>query len=324
MASGKLTGQKLRENVLNLLGRRRKEVLVGANLGGDCASFMGEGTFVVHTDPITGATKEIGSLAVKVVLNDVSAGFGEPVAVLLTLLLPESMDESDVKRIMQDAECEAQNWNAEIIGGHTEFTDAVNRPIVNAVGIGKRALDFTPYQPKVGDKILVTKKIALEGTFILAEQYAQKLNLNEAELGEIKDYSEKTSVMLEAKLVRESGICAVMHDVTEGGILGALAEICDITNIGIEVKSTLIPVSVLTKKICSKLGVNPYKLISSGSMIIISNNVEGLKEIIEKEDIEATIIGEITEGNNLYVIDENGEKSKVFAERDELYRKIGE
>ena len=324
MASGKLTGQNLRENVLNLLGRRRKEVLVGANLGGDCASLLGEGSFVVHTDPITGATQEIGSLAVKVVLNDVAAGFGEPIALLLTLLLPESMDECDVKRIMLDAENEAKKWNAEIIGGHTEFTDAVNRPIVNAVGIGKRDESFSPYVPQIGDEIIVTKNIALEGSFILAEQYAHKLNLTQSDLVELKEYTEKTSVMLEAKLVRESGFGAIMHDVTEGGILGALAEICDISNVGLEVDLKSIPVSKLTQDICHKLNVNPYKLISSGSMIIISKNATAIKEILENASIKATIIGKVTEGKNLYVIDSNGEKNKTFAERDEMYRKIGE
>lgn len=324
MASGKLTGQNLRENVLNLLGKRRKEVIVGANLGGDCASLLGEGSFVVHTDPITGATKEIGSLAVKVVLNDVAAGFGEPIALLLTLLLPESMDEQDVKRIMIDAENEAKKWNAEIIGGHTEFTDAVNRPVVNAVGIGKRADTFSSYKIQIGDEVLVTKNLALEGTFILAEQYANRLALSENDLIELKGYAEKTSVMLEAKLVRESGINAVMHDVTEGGIFGALAEICDVNNVGLEIDSTLIPVSELTKNICCKLGVNPYKLVSSGSMIIISNNVSGIKKVLEESSIQATIIGKVTDGNNLYVIDEGGVKNKTFAERDELYRKIGD
>lgn len=324
MASGKLSGQSLRENVLNLLGRRRKEVLVGANLGGDCASLMGEGSFVVHTDPITGATKEIGSLAVKVVLNDISAGFGEPIALLLTLLLPENMDECDVKNIMQDAEQEAKKWNTEIIGGHTEFTDAVNRPIVNAVGIGKRAIDFKPYKPTVGDEVIITKNIALEGSFILAEQYHDRFDFSYEEEQELKKYAQNTSVMQEAAIVRNSGINAIMHDVTEGGIFGALAEICDIANVGIQISCASIPVSKLTLKICSKLDVNPYKLISSGSMIIITNRASDLCELIRNNGIEAVVIGKVIEGRNLYVLDDNGENIKTFAERDELYRKIGE
>ena len=323
MASGKLSGKSLRENVLNLLERRREEVLVGANLGGDCASMRMEGDFVVHTDPITGATKEIGSLAVKVVLNDISAGFGEPVAILLTLLLPENMDESDVKEIMLDAEKEAKKWDAEIVGGHTEFTDAVTRPIVNAVGVGKRTSSYKPYQVKAGDSVIMTKQIALEGSLILADTYAEKLDLSKEEKEEIKTYSALTSVATEAKIVRISGISAVMHDVTEGGIFGAIAEISEILGVGIEVDTSLIPVSELSLKISNKLGINPYKLISSGSMIIITSNADELKNQIEAEGIKATVIGSVISERGTYAIID-GKKKKIIAEPDELFRKYGE
>lgn len=323
MASGKLSGKSLRENVLNLLERRREEVLVGANLGGDCASLRFDGDFVVHTDPITGATKEIGSLAVKVVLNDISAGFGEPVAILLTLLLPEKMDESDVKAIMLDAEAEAKKWDAEIVGGHTEFTDAVTRPVVNAVGIGKRRPTYEPHQVKVGDSIIITKQVALEGSMILADAYADKLCLSQAEKEEIETYSALTSVCAEAKCVRASGISAAMHDVTEGGIFGALAEMSDILGIGIEVDTSVIPVSELSLKICDFLGINPYKLISSGSMIIVTSNAQNLKKQIESIGIKATIIGRVTEDKGAYAVID-GEKKKIMAEPDELFRKYGE
>ena len=308
---------------MDLLKSRRKEVLVGANLGGDTASLLAEGSFCVHTDPITGATEEIGSLAIKVVLNDISAGFGEPIAVLLTLLLPESMDESDVKRIMLDAEREAENWNVEIVGGHTEFTDAVNRPIVNAVGIGKRAGNYKPYAPKVGDSIIVTKNLALEGSFILAEQHAKKLSLSQGELDELRHYAESTSVMREAEVVRLSGLPALMHDITEGGVLGAVAEISDIAKIGIQIELTSTLVSELTQKICDTLGVNPYRLISSGSMLIITPNGQKMSELLATKGIKATIIGKVTDDAGAYLSIAN-EKIKIIAEPDALYRKIGE
>ena len=323
MASGKLTGRSLRENVLDLLKPRRKEVIVGANIGTDTASFLGEGSFCVHTDPITGATEKIGSLAIKVVLNDISAGFGEPIAVLLTLLLPESMDESDVKRIMLDAEREAENWNVEIIGGHTEFTDAVVRPVVNAVGIGKREDNYSSYKPMVGDSIIVTKNLALEGSFILAEQHSARLNLTEDENKEAKAYADATSVMREAEVVRKSGYRALMHDITEGGVLGASAELGDIENIGLEINEDSLPVSALTNKICGLLGVNPHRLISSGSMLIITPNGGEMVSLFKNSGIKATIIGAVTRDDGAYLKSQN-KKIKIYAEPDELYRKIGD
>lgn len=322
MASGKLSGKSLRENVLNLLKSRRKEVLVGANYGGDTASILSEGAFCVHTDPITGETKEIGSLAIKVVLNDISAGFGEPVAILLTLLLPESADESDVKRIMLDAEEEAEKWNVEIIGGHTEFTDAVNRPIVNAVGIGIKDVNYTPYLPKVGDDVLITKSIALEGSFILAEKYENLLNLSMEEREELKEYVASTSVREEAKIVRISGIKALMHDVTEGGILGATSELCDVASIGIVLNKSEIPLSNLTQKICNILKVDPYRLISSGSMLIVTPNGSELQHALLQGGVNATFVGKVIDKKGAYLDSE--ETKQIFAMPDELYRKMGE
>lgn len=323
MASGKLTGNSLRKNVLDLLSSRRKEVLVGANCANDTASLLVEGAFCVHTDPITGATEEIGSLAIKVVLNDISAGYGEPIAVLLTLLLPETMDESDVKRIMLDAECEAQKWNVEIVGGHTEFTDAVTRPVVNAVGIGKRADAYKPYVPQVGDSVIVTKHLGLEGSFILLEQHAKKFNLTESEREEAKSYAAATSVMKEAEVVRNSGMQALMHDITEGGIMGAVAEICDIASIGMEIDPLSLPITELTQRICTTLMVNPHRLISSGSMLIITQNGKKMLDILGDSGIKATLIGRVTSDGYAYLKNDD-KKLKIFAEPDELYRKIGE
>lgn len=322
MASGKLSGKSLRENVLNLLKSRRKEVLVGATYGGDTASILSEGAFCVHTDPITGETKEIGSLAIKVVLNDISAGFGEPVAILLTILLPESADESDVKRIMLDAEEEAEKWNVEIIGGHTEFTDAVNRPIVNAVGIGIKDVNYTPYLPKAGDDVLITKSIALEGSFILAEKYENLLNLSMDEREELKEYVASTSVREEARIVRISGIKALMHDVTEGGILGATSELCDVASIGIMLNKSDIPLSNLTQKICNILEVDPYRLISSGSMLIVTPNGRELRQALLQGGVNATFVGKVIDKKGAYIDSE--ETKQIFAMPDELYRKMGE
>ena len=297
-------------------------MLVGATYGGDTASILSEGAFCVHTDPITGETKEIGSLAIKVVLNDISAGFGEPVAILLTILLPESADESDVKRIMLDAEEEAEKWNVEIIGGHTEFTDAVNRPIVNAVGIGIKDVNYTPYLPKAGDDVLITKSIALEGSFILAEKYENLLNLSMDEREELKEYVASTSVREEARIVRISGIKALMHDVTEGGILGATSELCDVASIGIMLNKSDIPLSNLTQKICNILEVDPYRLISSGSMLIVTPNGRELRQALLQGGVNATFVGKVIDKKGAYIDSE--ETKQIFAMPDELYRKMGE
>ena len=173
MRAGKLTGKELKDNVLSVISHRREEILNSARLGGDCARIALGADMLVHADPVTGEAVNIGSLAVEVSANDVIAAGGEPVAFLLTLILPESCDACDVKRIMTDAEREAVAWNAEIVGGHTEFSSAVTRPVVNAVAIGKAVDGWLPHTPEAGDAVVVTKTLGIEGTVILADMYPE-------------------------------------------------------------------------------------------------------------------------------------------------------
>ena len=139
MEIGKLPNDVLEKIVLSNIKNKRKEVLVRAAVGEDNAIIdFGKELCVMSTDPITGATKGIGKLAVHISCNDVATSGAEPLGVLMTILAPPSTTEEDLGKIMKDAGEVAEELNIEIIGGHTEITDAVNRVVISTTVIGKQ------------------------------------------------------------------------------------------------------------------------------------------------------------------------------------------
>lgn len=327
METGKLPNDVLEKIILSNIKLKREEVLQGAGIGQDNAMLDLEGDLcVLSTDPITGATKNIGSLVVHVCSNDISASGGEAVGILITLLAPEGTKLEELSEIMADIGKTAKELNIQVIGGHTEVTDAVNRIVVNGTVIGRLKKDKMPNikNVKVGDKILMTKYAAIEGTAILIEERFKDLSksLTEKEISEARDLAKKVSVKTEGITAGNIGV-NYMHDVTEGGMLGALWEAGMAIEKGIKINLDAIPIKDISLKICELLDIDIYKLISSGSMLIISPK-ENYKKIIEelnKKDILVTEIGEVTEEGLIMV--KNGETMEIDPPGvDELYKAL--
>ncbi len=317
MRLGKLTGEELKANVLDIIKHRRSEVVSGAAMGEDCASFKSDSLIVISTDPITGAKENIGSLAIQVATNDVYASGGDPFLAMLTIIAPPCASVEEIRVIMEDAEREAEVHNLEIAGGHTEFSDAVNRFVLSVVVLGKAQSHIKATAIRDGDTILVTKSVGIEGSVILANLHSQELMLSPNETEEIKSYSSLLSIAKESNVARKMKVSS-MHDITEGGIFGAVAEICEGAKIGAVIRISSIPVTKLTKKICQKLNISPYGLISSGSLLITTNKPQEVVDELKKENISATIIGTIRGKKALGVYD-NNTTIELFAQADELF-----
>ena len=136
---GKISENVLKRSVLKQIKTKRDEILIGAGIGEDCAilSLKEDEVFVISTDPITGTTKDIGELSIHVTINDIASSGAEPVGVLISILLPPESEEALLKEIMISAQKACSDLGIQIAGGHTEVTDAVNRPVITVTGVGK-------------------------------------------------------------------------------------------------------------------------------------------------------------------------------------------
>ncbi len=327
MKTGKVPESVLKRSVLRQIHTRREEVLLGAGVGEDCAALKlaEDEIFVISTDPITGTATDIGNLAIHITMNDLASSGAEPVGVMLTILLPEGSEESELKEIMGQIEEACAQGKVQIIGGHTEVTKAVNQPLVNVCGVGKAREGklVSTAGAKPGDDILVSKWIGLEGTSIIAKEKEQELagRYPMHFIQKAQEFDQYLSVLPEAAAAVRMGVSA-MHDVTEGGIFGALWELAESSGIGLEIDWKKIPVKQETIEVCEFFGINPYELISSGCMLMAAPDGNALTRELEKEGIHAVIIGKATEGNDRVLLNEEEKRFLEPPKTDELYKVV--
>ncbi|MBR7149152.1 MAG: AIR synthase family protein, partial [Firmicutes bacterium] len=267
---GKLDTDLLKETVFSHILHLRPEVLVRPGVGEDCATIdFGQYECVMSTDPITAAISEIGRLAIHITCNDIASNGVEPLGIMLAMMLPIGTTVGEIETIMTQAQEVASSLGVEIIGGHTEITPAVNRPVIVSTALGRTLAGGSQKAENMrpGDVILMTKQAGLEGTGIIASDFADQLSavLTEEEIAEAKGYMNMVSVVKEGVAAGNMGT-AGMHDITEGGVLGAVWELSEIAGVGVELEEDKIPVSDVTKKICNHFGINYLRLISSGCM----------------------------------------------------------
>jgi len=327
MKIGKVPETVLKRSILKQIKHRRDEVLVGPGVGEDCSVIQlnGDEVFVMSTDPITGTTYNIGSLAVHITANDIASNGADVVGIMLTMLLPDGTKEAELKEIMKDIEGVCSKLNIEILGGHTEITSAVNQPIITVTGVGKMPREnmIKTKGAKPGQEIVMTKWAGLEGTAIIANKKEAELLTKYTRdfIDGAKNLIQYISVVPESKVGRKMGVTS-MHDATEGGIFGALWEIGEASNVGIEVDLKKIPMKQETIEVCEFYDLNPYQLISSGVMLMITDKANALVDELRKQGIPSTVIGRITEGKNRVVINEDEIRFLEPPKSDELYKVV--
>jgi len=323
---GKLRSEQLEDMIFQKLKNKREEVLVRPGIGRDCAVVdYGDQLCVLSTDPITGTATNIGKLVVHITCNDIAADGVAPLGIMLTIMLPPETTEADVENIMNDIIAEADKINVDILGGHTEVTDAVNRVVISATGIGKKLKSRLEgaKKPASGDLLILTKGSGIEGTGIICydkeEELKQALGAEVVEQG--KQFLEKLSVVKEGVIGGENG-AKLMHDVTEGGLLGGVWEISVLSKLGVRLWKDKLPVNPVTDLVCSHFGIDPLKLMSSGSMLILADAEDSEKILGELSGvgIEAWVIGKLEDGEKRVMMDGNLELEIESPESDELYK----
>ncbi|MHC1722626.1 MAG: AIR synthase family protein [Aminipila sp.] len=332
LKSGKLDSDLLKKIVFEKITYKSPEVLTRPGIGEDCAVIdFGEYECVMSTDPITAAVNEIGRLAIHITCNDVASNGIQPLGIMLAVMLPLGTTEEDISMMMEQAGQTAAELQVEIIGGHTEITSAVNTPVIvsTAIGKAKKGKSQQAKEMKPGDFIMMTKFAGIEGTGIIASDFEEKLKeyCTKEEIEEAKQLLLQVSVVKDGVMAGKIGTSG-MHDITEGGVLGAVWEMCQISGTGCELWVDKIPVKEITKKICNVFQINYLRLISSGCMLIIvrPENRQLLEEAMSKANVEISCIGQIKEKQfGIMSSDrENGKLCEIFPpESDELYKVIG-
>lgn len=305
------------------------DVLLGAVFGEDVAlTRIDDSILVSHLDPIVGAVKNIGWLAVHVACNDIATSGTPPRWILLLVLVPQKEDEQLLAEIMKDVSRAAAETGVSVIGGHTGYSANLSRPLVAVTALGTISgrKPVRTQGAKIGDHIFITKGIALEGTAILAYDFAdvaQRLGLSESELNEARLIMTDVSVIPEALVLAEQGATA-MHDVTRGGLIETLLEIAKLSEVGARVVAHRIPIHRIVSLFAETFQFDPLRMLSSGTLVatIPPEQVESASRGLIEKNIVFADIGQIINGKGVEII-QNEQVTlyqEIHCEEDELAR----
>lgn len=306
-----------------------ERVVLGAGVGEDAAVIdFGHTYLVAKTDPITFVADNIGWYAIAVNANDLATRGATPKWFLATVLLPEHRTtEALVDTIFRQIDEACRQHNIAVCGGHTEVTHGLDRPIVVGQMLGEVAKDrlVTTAGAQVGDDIVLTKGIAIEGTAIIAQEQSEDLRQRyPAELlARCRNFLRDPgiSVVQDALIACGCGTVHAMHDPTEGGLATGLHELAEAAGAGLRIQADAIPIYPETRQFCRDYHLDPLGLIASGALVLATppdqtaRIIEGLKT----SDIPASVIGRIVPApeGRLLVTTEGSQPLPIY-EQDEI------
>jgi hydrogenase expression/formation protein HypE len=326
MPVGKLSSIYLGE-LLRKHCRADARVVVGARVGEDAAVIdLGTSFLVAASDPITFASDAIGYYAVQINANDLATMGAEPQWFLATLLLPEKHTTKALVGDLFGQLSEAcQNVNISWIGGHTEITSGLDRPIVVGTMLGQVSKDrlVTSSGARAGDVVILTKGIAVEGTALMAREKESKLKAKYSKefLKRCKAflYRPGIGIIQDARAATRVARVHAMHDPTEGGLATGLRELAVASQVGLRVNRSSISILPETVRLCQEFDLDPLGVIASGALLIVTScdDSERVLDALSKADIAASIIARVTEQPG--VCWEDGSSLPQF-DRDEVAR----
>ena len=317
--------------LLRKYSRIDKRILLGPGIGEDAAAIdMGDKILVVATDPITFATSEIGYYSVMVNANDIAATGADPRWFTVTILLPgsggtEALADTIFRQIHQACE----QLKISVVGGHTEITYGLDRPILVGQMMGEvnKGELISTAGAKSGDRVLLSKGICIEGTSLIAREREGEL----LSRGISKDLIKKAqhflfdpgiSVVEEARIAFTEGQVNAMHDITEGGLANGLHELAMATGVEIVVEESRIPVYLESRVLCDTYGLNPLGVIGSGGLLVTAPRHEADKilKAAQSHGLTMTDIGYVGVAGppSVTMLTPDGTKPVPYFEADEV------
>ncbi|MGC9071716.1 MAG: AIR synthase-related protein [Acidilobus sp.] len=260
-----------------VLSRVSKFMLLSTTLGpavGEDSALIDLGSCVLaaHSDPITEATYRVGALAIDVASNDVATRGAKPSWALLDVLMPEGSRLSSLAAIIEDASAEARRLGIEIVGGHTEAAPRLNRPIIVAtvLGCACRTCAIRTGGARSGDLILQVGPVALEASTVIASDFREAALSNgvpREDLDKALSLFDRLSIAEFAIPLADERLVTSMHDVTEGGLVGALYELAYASGKDVVIDRSKVRVLDLAARVLGRLGLDPLKAMGSGAFI---------------------------------------------------------
>lgn len=293
---GKINHEGYQKLLSGRLGASRKEVKQGPDFGVDVSitSLPGGLALAATSDPLSLipslGLQESAWLSVHLMANDMATTGFAPQYGQFVLNLPDTLSNDDFSTYWGFIDRYCKEIGVAITGGHTGFVQGQNTTFAGGgtlITVAPESQMILSTGAQERDVILVTKSSALTATAILGmifpktvknrlgaeiyqsacEQFYQTSSLSEALIaaGENDRYPEITAI----------------HDVTEGGVLGAIYEMMVASGKGAIIENEFIPVGETASEISNLFDLDPRYCVGAGAMII-SCKAEKSNELISR------------------------------------------
>ena len=327
MKNGKISESVLKRSVLKQLHTTSDRILFKPAVGEDCAVISmqagGQTKLVTATQTFTldVSDKHVrANCAVYDALNNIYAMGASPVGIELALLVPTTENEAVLRETVRAIDAVCEEAGIVVLGGHTQVSRAVKNIVVTVTAIGEAYEQaLTPSSAAApGMDVIVTGYVGLEGTAILANEKRAELEtrFSKAFIDKSAAYIDHISTAMEAASAIGAGVAAI-HDASQGGIFGALWEA---SGIGLDIDLKKLPIRQDTIEISEFFDINPYKLLSGGSLIIIAADGTSVVRELEKTGQNAAIVGATTDSNDRVLISGEERRFLETAQTDEIYK----
>ena len=312
--------------LLSLLPIQDIDIIMGPMQGEDAGVIrLRDGYLVVHSDPITTGVKRAGYLAIHVASNDIAVRGVEPKWFLPVILIPSSFSEEDIEEIFKDMSIALGEVEGLVVGGHTEITPGIPRPLISMTTIGYTTtrVIFTR-DARIGDLVYIIGRVGGEGTGVIAWDFKEKLlerNISLDTIIKAQQYIYDIGITKTALRIKD--YVNTMHDATEGGVLQALREIAVASKTSIRVNREDIVLEETVEVVTKAMNVDPLKLLSSGCIVatIPKYTRKDFETVLEELGKPYSLIGEVVDGNGeIVVLNKKGHEIINNDITDEIYK----
>lgn len=267
---------------------------------------------------------QFAAMAVYKAVNNIASSFAMATAITVSFALPERFREIKLKEYMEKILAAARQCNVTVAAGDTKTYQGVSIPILTITALGVKISEEDNITSEAGNMpicdLVLSKWIGMEGAYLLATEKEEELSKRypKAMIEAVKRLSQEMSVLREAATAGKSGVIA-MHDLSEGGILGALYEFAQSNHVGLEVDMKKIPVKQEIIEICEYYGCNPYALRSGGSLLMAVQNGPKLVDELKAQGIYGAVIGRTTKSNDMMIYNDGEKRFLDRPQPDEIY-----
>jgi predicted fused transcriptional regulator/phosphomethylpyrimidine kinase/hydrogenase maturation factor len=258
-------------------------------------------TVVAHSPSIGVPLEALGFFAFHYAASNVACRFGKPTHIVAGIYLPLGTPEEHLRVIAESIGNEASRHGVRVCAGQTATYYGLEIPLVTTTCFGEALRPI--FEPEPGDIVAVIGKVGGEGVW-----------LREVSEGMDSDAYRRFTPLRSILALQGCPYVKLLHDVSEGGVMGGLYELQDAHNVRISVDSKTLNIG---KEVADE---DPLRVPSYGVLIAVidGEGVGEVRRICEEDGTTFAAAGRVEEGRGLFVDGvEVAEQRRV--ELDELY-----